>query len=83
MGGWPKRSRMRLSGEYLRKARGMRAFMFLIIPKVWGALVFESEEVQSPFQGIDPSGGSLASGVYFYQLKLGETEYHGELHLFR
>ncbi len=77
------------NGDFLNEAfvfEGMESFegcYHLRVFNRWGALVFESEEVQSPFQGIDPRGGSLASGVYFYQLKLGETEYHGELHLFR
>ncbi len=77
------------NGDFLNEAfvfEGMESFegcYHLRVFNRWGALVFESEEVQSPFQGIDPSGGSLASGVYFYHLKLGETEYHGELHLFR
>jgi gliding motility-associated-like protein len=57
-----------------------------VILNRWGNKVFESNDIQTPWNGTNLSGGNVTEGVYFYKINFTSTdgkedELHGFIHL--
>lgn len=55
----------------------------VLILNRWGNVVFNQNNVNKPFKGIDNNGDKLSEGVYFYKLKVDENEFIGNISIHR
>lgn len=55
----------------------------VLILNRWGNVVFNQNNINSSFKGIDNQGEELSDGVYFYKLKIDENEFIGNISIIR
>lgn len=49
----------------------------------WGDLVFESRNKQEPWEGKDADGMDVPEGVYFYNIRIGDRDFNGNITLMK
>jgi gliding motility-associated-like protein len=67
---------------FLINYTGIESFSLLIYDR-WGDFIFEGNEAQKGWDGTNLNGKAVASGTYYYVLKIGEKTYTGWVELLR